>query len=186
MPITITLSHTFQHSWESVSLAYWLKYPSPERPDVLSVDLIDRHFDPETGILTAKRLITSRLPFPSWLVKVVPWDLNSDCLALEEAIIDPSQKSMTLTAQNITFSSLMRLTEKCQYVADQESPQLSTKLIQEAETESDLFWAVARRVESWSLQSFQEKAMLGRKIMDETSSRIRDELNSTGRVQLNY
>ncbi len=42
----------------------------------------------------------------------------------------------------------------------------------------------AKRVESWSLESFKEKALLGRKIMDETSSRICQEIASTGHVQI--
>lgn len=182
MPETTKLTHMFDHTWASISLAYWLKYPSPERPDVLSVDLIDRHFDPETGILTARRIITSRMPFPSWLTKVVPWDLNIDFMALEEAVIDPKAQTMNLTGQNITLSGVLRLTEKCLYKANPEN-NTQTCLIQEAETQSELFWAVARKVESWSLQSFTEKAVLGRKIMDDTSSRICEQLESTGRVQ---
>jgi hypothetical protein len=182
MPLTASLNHTFAHSWSEISLAYWLKYPSPERPDVLSVDLIDREFDPETGILSAKRIITSRLPFPAWLHTVVPWDLTVDCHGLEAAKIDPRRQIMHLSAQNLTFGSVMRLTERCIYQADPSNPAASTLLLQEAETESDLFWAVAKSVESWTLQTFKEKAVLGRRIMEETSNRIREELASTGRV----
>src|SRR3989338_5530457 len=127
MPETTKLTHMFDHTWASISLAYWLKYPSPERPDVLSVDLIDRHFDPDTGVLTAKRMITSRLPFPSWLQKIVPWDLTVDCLALEEAVINPREQVMSLTGQNITFSGMMRLTEQCIY---REEGEEHTRLIQ--------------------------------------------------------
>ena len=93
MPITEDITHTFKyviqsyffhlisyftdfiffnirHSWEDISLASWKKYPSENRPDVLSVDLIDRHFDPETGILTSTRLVIMQDKLPRFLQSV--------------------------------------------------------------------------------------------------------------------
>merc|ERR1712137_1071819 len=55
MPLFDTLYHTFCHNWDEISLASWRKYPCHDRPDVLSVDIVDKHFDPETGVLTATR-----------------------------------------------------------------------------------------------------------------------------------
>ncbi len=50
------LLHTFPVTWEDISLASWMKYPHPTRPDVLSVDVLDRHYNHETGKLAARWL----------------------------------------------------------------------------------------------------------------------------------
>lgn len=43
------LLHSFPLPWEDISLASWMKYPNPARPDVLGLDVLDRHFDHDTG-----------------------------------------------------------------------------------------------------------------------------------------
>jgi len=58
MPSEATVNHIFKHPWSDISYAVWRKYPNPLRPDVLSVDFLDRQLDPETGVLRTRRLVT--------------------------------------------------------------------------------------------------------------------------------
>ena len=59
-----------RHSWNDISFASWRKYPTDTRPDVLSVDVIEHNFDPETGILTATRLVIMEDKLPRFLQPV--------------------------------------------------------------------------------------------------------------------
>lgn len=47
-------THDFNYSWEEVSINNWRKYcPWNEKtPHVIAVDTLDRHVDPETGIVS--------------------------------------------------------------------------------------------------------------------------------------
>merc|ERR1711907_300087 len=92
MPLSKTIHHVFEHNWEDVSLASWHKYPSEDRPDVLSVDLVDRKFDPETGVLTATRLVIMQDGVPK-----------------------------ILKARNITFESVATIEETCTYTENSEN-----------------------------------------------------------------
>lgn len=57
-------------------MASWQKYPSENRPDVLSVDLVDRNFDAETGILTATRVVIMQDRVPRILKPVIIFHLT--------------------------------------------------------------------------------------------------------------
>jgi len=91
---------------------------------------------------------------------------------------------MILTAQTITFSNLIRVTERCTYAVDLENNEW-TMLKQEAETTSDAFWGVRAKIEQWSLEQFKAKAELGRLIMEESTQRAIADLTSYGRIIIN-
>merc|ERR1712137_1521783 len=81
MPKYENVKHTFEHSWNDISLASWKKYPTETRPDVLSVDLVERNFDPETGILTATRVVIMEDKLPRFLQPIFG---NNKCISIEE------------------------------------------------------------------------------------------------------
>jgi hypothetical protein len=52
-------------------MANWRKYPNSRRPDMVSVDIIDKYVDEKTGKLHIKRLlIIEGVGYPPWLKKV--------------------------------------------------------------------------------------------------------------------
>jgi len=52
-------------------MGFWRKYPNPDlNPDVVTVDFLDKKFDPDTGILKTKRLCTMKANAPSFISKV--------------------------------------------------------------------------------------------------------------------
>jgi hypothetical protein len=60
----------FNYPWNHVTHANWNKYPNPNSPQVIHVDVLDRRVDPETGILHTERLIACKQPIPTWISKV--------------------------------------------------------------------------------------------------------------------
>ena len=75
-------------------LAYFVRYPNPFARHVLSVDVVDRWIDADTGRLHTKRLILKRGIIPKWASKWLPASNMSggrglDAWILEESVVDP-------------------------------------------------------------------------------------------------
>eukprot|EP00008_Paramoeba_atlantica_P005686 CAMPEP_0201475238 /NCGR_PEP_ID=MMETSP0151_2-20130828/691_1 /ASSEMBLY_ACC=CAM_ASM_000257 /TAXON_ID=200890 /ORGANISM="Paramoeba atlantica, Strain 621/1 / CCAP 1560/9" /LENGTH=194 /DNA_ID=CAMNT_0047855277 /DNA_START=172 /DNA_END=756 /DNA_ORIENTATION=- len=151
-------------------MASWRKYPNPDRPDILSVDIIDRKFDPETGVLTATRLVTSDPRLPSWLT---PFWSKCVLYCVEESIVDPRKQTMTLRSRNITGSSVLELEEVCTYHPSPENGE-TTLFRQDVNISSHLF-GLSDKMESWSMENFKKNALKGRVIMEDAVLRIRKE-----------
>jgi hypothetical protein len=168
MPLFEVLSHTYKHAWKDITLASWRKYPSPERPDVLSVDLLSRDIDPETGVLTTKRLITCKGSGPAWLQSVIG---SSLCFFVEEATVDPKGQKMVLRSQNLSFSDLIRLEEVCTYAPHPEDSTW-THFTQEAKVTAFPF-GIKGKVESFCLEKFKKNAAKGREVMEQAIARVK-------------
>lgn len=61
---------TFSHPWSHVVIGMWHKYPNPHCTHVVTVDVLDRTVDPETGIIRTERVLGCKQKAPSWIVKV--------------------------------------------------------------------------------------------------------------------
>jgi hypothetical protein len=71
-----------RHPWFDVTMANWRKYPNVRRPDLVSVDILDKHID-DNGVLHIKRLlIVEGLGYPEWLKKV---RVANDCIQVRES-----------------------------------------------------------------------------------------------------
>eukprot|EP01112_Ceratiomyxa_fruticulosa_P001835 TRINITY_DN11_c0_g1_i1.p2 TRINITY_DN11_c0_g1~~TRINITY_DN11_c0_g1_i1.p2 ORF type:complete len:182 (-),score=31.19 TRINITY_DN11_c0_g1_i1:102-647(-) len=170
MPLLETLTHTFKHPWKDISLASWRKYPNPNRPDVLNVDIIKRELDPVTGILRTTRLIIVRGSTPKWLEAILG---SSQCFFLEDAEIDPRNNTMILKSRNLSFNNLLELEETCTYTPHTENPTW-THFKQEAKVTAFPF-GIAGKMEAFCLQNFKKNAVKGRDIMEQAISLVREE-----------
>ncbi len=152
-------------------MASWRKYPNPGRPDVLSVDIINKRFDPETGVLYATRLITTHVRLPSFLESFYD---NPTVYCVEESVVDPRNKTMTLKSKNVTLSSLMEVEETCIYTSPSNLKENRTHFRQDVKITAYLF-GLAGKVENWSLDNFRKNAVKGRVIMEDAVLRLRRE-----------
>jgi len=167
MSLRETLNHTFLHDWEECALASWKKWPNPRRPDVLTVDIINKEYDEETGVLRATRLIMVKSWVPVWFQSFTG---NTPCYFVEESITDPRNKKMILKGTNLTFANLAEMQETCIYT---EGPE-GTLFEQEGAVTAYTF-GLARRMEKYCLDRFRSAAVQGREIMEQTIRRIKEE-----------
>ncbi|TPX12244.1 uncharacterized protein E0L32_007130 [Thyridium curvatum] len=107
---------TFNYSWEEVSTANWRKYsPWNEKCNhVTAVDTISRTVDPATGILKTERLITCKQSAPEWL-KTIMGGCTGESQVFETSYVDPSNKTVTMVSQNLTWSNLINVQETVVY-----------------------------------------------------------------------
>lgn len=164
-------SHIFQHSFAETSLAYFRKYPCVERPDVLSVDLLKREFDPETGVLKTRRLITMDINVPSWVSKV--FGISSRVYFLEDAEINSQTKAITTTSRNLSFSNLVESIEKCSY--HQHENKRWTLFQQSANVRATGFMGFGSTIEELMMSTFRNNVNKGRDIMEQTINLIKRE-----------
>jgi len=154
--------YVFKFPWESVTSAWWQKYPNPHSFQVEEVDTIDRKLDKKTGSLIIRRLISASLPAPQWCKAL---GFSNQCYVLEETTVNPKSKEMTLKSINVTGSDLLTIQETCKYT---QHPQDSnwTQYHQEAEITS-FVPMFTTAVENYGLSVHSEKAMKGLTAMEE-------------------
>jgi len=166
-----TLLHTFKHPWADVSLASWIKYPCEKRPDLLCVELLEKIYNPETGVLTSKRLMVSKSQLPNWILRVFGCD--GTIYFVEESTVDPILKKMVLKSRNLVFRNIIESEETCTYTVDPQNPKW-TSFKQEMKVIATPF-AVSGTLEHYSVQKFLENAEKGRQIMEAAIERIKSE-----------
>ncbi|KAI8583494.1 hypothetical protein K450DRAFT_221471 [Umbelopsis ramanniana AG] len=147
--------HDFDYSWHTVSAAQWQKYPNPDCPHVQHVDVLDSSVDPETGVLRIERLISVNQKAPALILRAI--GASSTQYVREVAIIDPKTKTMTLSSKNLTLSNILSCEESITYTQHPTIP------------EKTLF---SHMIEDWSVQRFQQNALLGREAFSKVLERF--------------
>lgn len=115
-----TFSHP--HPFETVTLAYFLRYPNPYSTHVLSTDVVSRYFDPLTQTLYTARLHLKRSKIPSAILKLIPksWLGASDggtsqSYILERSIVGIKDGIMVTESQNLEFTGVLKVLERQLY-----------------------------------------------------------------------
>jgi len=165
-------NHVFKHSFAQTSLAYWRKYPSVQRPDVVAVDLIKKDYDPETGILKTRRLITMDMNVPGWVSKL--FGISARAYFVEDAIIDSNTKTISTTSRNVSFSNLVESVENCVYEQHAENNGW-TNFVQTANVRATGFYGFGSAIEDLMMNSFRKNVSKGRELMELTINSIKKE-----------
>ncbi|VDL57642.1 unnamed protein product [Hymenolepis diminuta] len=92
--------------WNDVMRAAQVKYPNPFNPNVLSIDIISRKVDSETGVLYTTKLINSSWPM---------FSNAGELRAIERTEVDPANQRMLLESNNIDMRSVLKAHERLEY-----------------------------------------------------------------------
>lgn len=171
MPAFEQVRHTFEHAWNDIILASWKKYPCSERKDVVQLDLMDRSFDPETGILKTTRVCQAKSNTPGWFNLI--FGTPKWVYFVEQATIDPRNNTMKMESRNITFGRLLEMRETCIYTPHPKRADW-TDLDQQATCKS-FTWGAAPRIEEFCVGRFKANAERGQRVMEMAMGRIRQE-----------
>ena len=111
-------SFSYDYSFPAVSLAYFLRYPNPYATHVLSTDVIERHFDPNTQRLTTTRLHLKRSKIPPTVLKILPKGIlgaSTDAgqsYVLETSVVDAKEGWMETETRNLEWTGILSVVEK--------------------------------------------------------------------------
>ncbi|KAK0727183.1 PRELI-like family-domain-containing protein [Lasiosphaeria miniovina] len=127
MVLTHTTNHTYSHPFPTVTLAFFLRYCSPQlnpfASHVLSTDTISSHVDPETGRLHTTRIHLKKSRMPPAVMKLLPTSLTGGGAAdkasyiLESSVVDMREGWMSTESRNLNFVGVLSVVERQMYVA---------------------------------------------------------------------
>jgi PRELI-like family len=163
LSLTLSLSLTVhRHNFSNITLSWYLKYaiPSEYSSHIIAVDTVDRAMNTD-GSLTFRRIIVGSTSLPAF---AKGFGIPDKLYAAEITTVDPKTKKLVVRSQNITGSSLMRISERCSYTPSKTNPE-QTDYKQEAHVEANLGW-LSGALESHSIADFQAKSSRGLQLVE--------------------
>ncbi|KAK3995052.1 protein UPS1, mitochondrial [Cladorrhinum sp. PSN332] len=124
MVLTHTTNHTYNHPFPTVTLAFFLRYCSPQlnpfASHVLSTDTISSHMDPQTGRLHTTRIHQKKTRLPPAIMKLLPSTLtggttDKSSYILESSVVDMREGWMTTESRNLNFVGVLSVVERQTY-----------------------------------------------------------------------
>ncbi|KEI36232.1 uncharacterized protein L969DRAFT_67931, partial [Mixia osmundae IAM 14324] len=110
MTRTYSHEHVYDSPWVDVALAFFLRYPNPLSPHVISCDVISRSFDPTTLRLHTTRVLLKKGKLPKWAPRSVAE--RSESWILEESVLDLATQSLECTTSNLDHKNYLSVTER--------------------------------------------------------------------------
>jgi len=141
-------SHQYNEPWQTVTLAFFLRYPNPYATHVLSADVLERTFTNQGTLLTT-RLILKRGNIPKWMPRGIV--SRAESWIVEQSEVDPLGKIVRCETRNLDHVKILSVRE---LVVLKEGDVGSTFQKTEAKVVSKLGW-LARRVERYGHEKFQ-------------------------------
>ncbi|KAI8633620.1 PRELI-like family protein [Xylariaceae sp. FL1651] len=124
MVLTRTTNHAYSHPFPTVTLAFFLRYYSPQlnpfSSHVLSTDTISSHVDPATGRLHTTRIHLKKSRMPSAVVKLLPTSVtggggDKSSYVLETSVVDIQEGWMKTESRNLNFTGVLSVVEEQHY-----------------------------------------------------------------------
>ncbi|KAG5936759.1 hypothetical protein E4U53_000152 [Claviceps sorghi] len=122
MVLTHTTTHQYAHPFPTVTLAYFLRYSSPQlnpfASHVLSTDTISSHVDPETQRLHTTRIHLKKSRLPSAVFKLLPGSVTGGgggdkaSYILETSVVDIKEGWMHTESRNLNFTGVLSVVEQ--------------------------------------------------------------------------
>ncbi|OAA33562.1 preli/msf1 [Moelleriella libera RCEF 2490] len=122
MVLTHTTSHQYSHPFPTVTLAYFLRYSSPQlnpfASHVLSTDTISSHVDPDTQRLHTTRIHLKKSRLPGAVYKLLPASVTGGfsgdkaSYILETSVVDIKEGWMHTESRNLNFTGVLSVVEQ--------------------------------------------------------------------------
>ncbi|KAG6005816.1 hypothetical protein E4U21_007588 [Claviceps maximensis] len=122
MVLTHTTTHQYSHPFPTVTLAYFLRYSSPQlnpfASHVLSTDTISSHVDPETQRLHTTRIHLKKSRMPGAVFKLLPGSVTGGSggdkasYILETSVVDIKEGWMRTESRNLNFTGVLSVVEQ--------------------------------------------------------------------------
>jgi hypothetical protein len=131
MVLIHTTNHTYSHPFPTVTLAFFLRYCSPQlnpfASHVLSTDTIESRVDPSTGRLHTTRIHLKKSRLPPAIMKLLPTTLTGGTTdkasyILEKSVVDMREGWMSTESRNLNFVGVLSVVERQLYLRPRITP----------------------------------------------------------------
>ncbi|MBW0512619.1 hypothetical protein O181_052334 [Austropuccinia psidii MF-1] len=149
----IDVALIYSHPFHIVCQAYSLRYPNPASSHVITSDIIQRDWDPNSNTMRSTRLVMKRGTLPSWaprgmIEKAETW-------VLEESSINLVDGTMTLSNRNLDHRRVMDVVERVNLQARGEVTDATCSV---QVTSSWGFHLIRKRIEHYGLNRFKRQS----------------------------
>lgn len=131
MVLTHTTNDFYAHPFPTVTLAYFLRYCSPQlnpfARHVLSTDTISSRVDAETGRLHTTRIHLKKSRLPKAVLKLLPTSVTGGMTdkasyILETSVVDIREGWMRSESRNLNYTGILSVVEQQLYTAEPQGP----------------------------------------------------------------
>ncbi|KAI0197472.1 PRELI-like family protein [Astrocystis sublimbata] len=186
MVLTRTTNHAYSHPFPTVTLAFFLRYYSPQlnpfSSHVLSTDTISSYVDPVTERLHTTRIHLKKSRMPSAVVKLLPASVtggggDKSSYVLETSVVDMKEGWMKTESRNLNFTGVLSVVEEQHYSTsppDTNSGLSNNTALVPARSPSNTFVTT----------TFSYRSTLGNKKQDRATADSADTADEAGRKGL--
>ncbi|KIY48028.1 MSF1-domain-containing protein [Fistulina hepatica ATCC 64428] len=163
----------YEHPWSHVVIGMWHKYPNPKCSHVISIDVLDRSVDPETGVIRTERVLGCKQKAPGWIVKL--FGGSEDAYVREISFVDPATQKVTITSVNLSLSQFATCFERITYSPSKTKQHTVFEQTAEIQARLALFRSATDGLEKFMVQRFEQNAQLGKTAFSDVLRRLWEE-----------
>ncbi|KAI8841237.1 PRELI-like family-domain-containing protein, partial [Chytridium lagenaria] len=164
----------FNHSWDTLTAANWRKYPNELSSHVISVDILSREVDPQTGVLRTERLLCCKQNAPQ-ILRTLGLPIPEVAYFREISELDPNVKEYTANTFNLSLKNIMSVHETVIFREGVSSSEATELFVQQARFQACGFVSLARILEEAAASRFKANASTGKKALDIVIEKILEE-----------
>lgn len=154
-------THFYDHDWQTVTLAYFLRYPNPFARHVVSADVVDRNIGGD-GRLYTTRLLLKKGKIPAWSTRFL--GNIGESYIVETSVVDREKMEMETITRNLDHTKIMTVKETQTYRSGRGAGDV-TEVTTRAEIISQLGWGLTNQIEGFGYKKFRENIMKSRQGM---------------------
>jgi hypothetical protein len=167
-------SHVYNADFETVTAAWFVKYPNPETQHVKEIHTVAREISDHDGRLWLRRLFYLEYGMPSWVQKLMKRRMEG--YAVEEVTCEVGKEGKYLRAvgRNVTFSSFFQMEETIEYRPAKDDPQNKTQFTQKMQFRvMGMGPILGSKLETAARDSAEKKSNQGLQVMENVIQRLR-------------
>lgn len=103
----------FPYTWSETALGVINKYPNVYAPHMVSMDILDQTYDPESGRLRLERILGVRQAAPGWARTLLGG--LADTFVREVTFVDPLSARVEQTSTNMSLAEYLLVREHIVY-----------------------------------------------------------------------
>ena len=163
-------SHIYNSDFDTVTSAWFVKYPNPETQHVKEIHTYERRMEPNQFCL--KRLFYLEYGIPSWIQKMMRKRMEGYATEEVTCTLEPV-KMLRAVGRNMTFSSFFQMEEVIEYQPDPASPDTRTKFTQKMHFRVMGFGPMGAKLETAARDSAEKKSGQGLQVMEKVIDNLR-------------
>ena len=158
----------YRENWDTVTSAWWVKYPNPESSHVKEIHTVKRDISDDR--FTMRRVFYLEYGLPAWIQRV--FKITMEGWATEDVECSRKDRCLIATGRNITFNSFFQFQEEISYSEHPENSEW-TLFNQRMQFRVLGFGILTNKLETAARDSAASRSASGLAVMDSVISKLK-------------